>query len=401
MTRERVAPALPTDAGERLQSLDILRGIALLGMFVVHFHERSTEPGGFEDVLRTLIWRLVESKSHGTFALLFGAGFAIQLRRAEARGAPFAARYLRRLAVLAFFGFAAHAFFGFNVLLSYAVWGVPLLAIRRWSTRALLVIALLSASSVSMYYLATTSYLQARGGPSAVAAAAQSRSAAAAEVATSLHAAEAQSRYRVLLAARLRHMAWFYAQPFFFMPNATLVLFIAGFLLVRHRVFEDSRSHRRLLGAMAVFGAVSWVADNWLLDTAGVSIDFGLFRDQWLTFTYVAGALLLLAYKPELTARLAAVANAGRMALTNYLLQIAALDLLFSGYALDRGQVRPIVGLTAALTLFAAETAFSAAWLTYFRFGPAEWLWRSLTYGRLQPMRRPAAGVSVVPAGTA
>ena len=129
----------------RIASLDILRGLALLGMFVVHFHDHSTEPGGLDDVVRTLIWRLVESKSHGTFALLFGAGFAIQLRRAETLGRPFAWFYLRRLAVLALFGLAAHAFFGFNVLLGYAVWGVPLLVIRKWSSRALLVTAFVSA----------------------------------------------------------------------------------------------------------------------------------------------------------------------------------------------------------------------------------------------------------------
>ena len=113
-------PGEPGTPG-RIQSLDILRGGALLGMFIVHFHERSTEIGGIDDAIRTLIWRLVESKSHGTFALLFGAGFAILLRRAEGRGQPIAAFYLRRLALLALFGFAAHALFGFNVLLGYAV----------------------------------------------------------------------------------------------------------------------------------------------------------------------------------------------------------------------------------------------------------------------------------------
>lgn len=75
------------------------------------------------------------------------------------------------------------------------------------------------------------------------------------------------------------------------------------------------------------------------------------------------------------------------MALTNYLIQIAAVDLLFSGYALGLGTIRPLVGPVMALTLFAAEAAFSTLWLTYYRFGPAEWLWRSLTYGRKQPMR--------------
>jgi uncharacterized protein len=371
---------------KRIASLDILRGLALLGMFVVHFHDHSTEPGGLDDVVRTLIWRLVESKSHGTFALLFGAGFAIQLRRAEILGRPFAGFYLRRLAVLALFGLAAHAFFGFNVLLGYAVWGVPLLAIRKWSSRALLVTAFVSALSVALFHLAATQYLSARGGPGAVNEAYHARQAIAADVNGAVKAAEAQSSYTVLLDARLSHMAWFHAQPFFFMPGATLALFIVGLLLVRHGVLEEPLAHLRVLGAMAAFGVTSWLVGNWLLPRLNLDALLFLFRDQWLTFAYVAAALFLLARMPGLTGRLRLVGNAGRMALTNYLLQIAAIDLLFSGYALGLGQIRPVFGPAAALTGFAAEALFSAAWLARFRFGPAEWLWRSLTYGRMQPM---------------
>ena len=362
---------------KRIASLDILRGLALLGMFVVHFHDHSTEPGGLDDVVRTLIWRLVESKAHGTFALLFGAGFAIQLRRAETLGRPFAGFYLRRLAVLALFGFAAHAFFGFNVLLGYAVWGVPLLVIRKWSSRALLVTALVSALSVALFHLAAAQYLSARGGPGAVNEAYHARQAIAADVNGAVKAAEAQSSYRVLLDARLSHMAWFHAQPFFFMPGGTLALFIVGLLLVRHGVFDEPLAHVALLAVMAVFGVTSWLAGNWLLSRLSLDPLTFIFRDQWLTFAYVAAALFLLARMPGLTGRLRFVGNAGRMALTNYLLQIAAIDLLFSGYALGLGQIRPVVGPAAALTCFAAQALFSTAWLTRFRFGPAEWLWRS------------------------
>jgi uncharacterized protein len=113
-----------------------------------------------------------------------------------------------------------------------------------------------------------------------------------------------------------------------------------------------------------------------------------LLRDQWLTFTYVGGALLVFARWPRSLELLRPVGQAGRMALTNYLLQVAVLDLLFSGYGLHLGSVRPIVGVAATLLLFCAEVAWSRAWLARHRFGPAEWLWRSLTYGRLQPMRR-------------
>lgn len=375
---------LPLDASERIHALDILRGLALLGMFVVHFHVRSTELGGVDEIVRTLIWRLVESKSHGTFALLFGAGFAIQLRRAEARGTPFVGIYLRRLAVLAVFGFAAHLFFGFNVLLGYAVWAVPLLLIRNWSTRALLATVVLSAMSVSLYSLATTSYQHLTGGPQAVATAEELQRTAATSVNGALRAAEAQDSFVTLLKARGRHMVWFYAQPFFFMPGVTLALFISGLLLVRHRIFEQVRNHSRLLGGMAVFGVVSWLSHNWLLGFSPL----GLLRDQWLMFAYIPAILVLLDRRPALTSRLRSVANAGRMALTNYLLQIAALDLVFSGYALGLGHIRPVYGLLAALACFLAEVVFSTLWLNYFLFGPAEWLWRSITYGQLQPMRR-------------
>lgn len=376
-------------AAERLASLDILRGLALLGMFVVHFHSRSTEPGGIDDLLRTLIWRLVESKSHGTFALLFGAGFAIQLRRAESRNRPFTAIYLRRLAVLAVFGVAAHAFFGFNVLLGYAVWGVPLLLIRTWPTRALIVTACLSASSIGLYHLAYQRYLALDRGPQAVEAVYRAASAAATAVNNDRQAAERQESFTILLAARLAHMAWFYRQPFFLMPGATLALFITGLLLVRHGVFENPLAHSRVLTFLAAFGLVSWLAANWLLDRWGPELLFLVFHDQWLAFTHVSVALFLLACWPRLTNRLAPVANAGRMALTNYVAQIAVLDLLFSGYAIGLGEIRPIAGFALALACFSLEVALSTLWLARFQFGPAEWVWRGLTYGQMPPLRRP------------
>lgn len=383
----------PADSG-RIVYLDILRGFALLGMILVHFHINTTEPGGIDDGIRYFVWWFVESKSHGTFALLFGAGFAVQLRRAEARGDSFTAIYLRRLLVLAAFGFAAHALFGFNVLLGYALWGVPLLFIRRWSTRVLLVLAVISAMSLPLYIRGWQQYQRMNGGEAAVKSAMTARMAEARNVNEHLEAAEGQGSYAVLLDARLRHMAWFHQQPFFFLPGATLTLFIIGLLFIRHGVFEDPRAHRRLLVAMMIYGILSWAAEHWLLDLLGVPTTLGLMRDQWLTFTYVGAGLLLLAYRARLMPRLSPFANAGRMALTNYLVQIAAVDLLFSGYALGLGQIRPLYGIFGAITLFTLIAAFSTWWLRRFRFGPAEWLWRSATYGAWQPMRRADASAS-------
>ena len=388
--RHGTPPALSSDPPGRIPALDILRGLALAGMFVVHFHVRSTDPGGLDDFVRHVVWRGVEGKSHGTFALLFGAGFALQLARAERRGVPFAGLYLRRLLVLAVFGFAAHALFGFNVLLGYAVWGVPLLAIGSWSTRALFITAVISSASVLLYRIAVDSLLMFAGGADAIASAADAEMARAAAVNDALRSAFAQHEYGAQIQARLAHMAWFYTQPFFVMPGPTLTLFIAGLLMVRHRVFENVRRHARALIWLSIFGVLSWITCNWILP--GTSL-FGIVRDQWLTFSYVCLALWVLESRPSLTRLLDPIAAAGRMALTNYLLQIATLDLLFAGYAVGLGQIRPIAGLGAALLCFAAEVALSVWWLKRFRLGPAEWLWRSLTYGRLQPMRRRAEPV--------
>jgi uncharacterized protein len=370
-------------ATERIQSLDVLRGLALFGMIVVHFHVHTLETTSLDELIRTFVWRFVEEKSHGTFALLFGAGFAIQLRRSEARGAPFAGRYLRRLGVLALFGLIAHAGFGYNVLLGYAAWGVPLLVIRRWSTRALIITAILLTVTLASYHLLAHQYDRLTLGSEGAQAAVETRRATAREVNDALDAAEAGSSYRQVLAARLDHMAWFYAQPFSFVPGATLALFIAGLLFARHRIFEHPDRHRRVVIGMMIFGLVSWITDNWLPIPT-----LGLLRNQWLTFTYVGAFLLVVAGRAAWMARLRPIALAGRMALTNYLFQIAVLDLLFSGYGLGWGTIRPVLGLAASGLLFGVEVALSMMWFTRYRIGPAEWIWRSLTYGSAQALRR-------------
>src|SRR5215204_1167542 len=140
---------------ERIGTLDVLRGIALLGMFLVHFHDFSTGDNatGFAAIYRRIIVLFFEERFWAMFAILFGVGFAVQLQRAEARVRSFARLYVRRLLALAGFGIIAHAVFGFNVLLGYAAWGFPLLLMRRWSVKTLILALALSAASISLFYI--------------------------------------------------------------------------------------------------------------------------------------------------------------------------------------------------------------------------------------------------------
>jgi uncharacterized protein len=303
--------------------------------------------------------------------------------------------YLRRLAALAGFGLIAQVCFGFTILLEYACWGVALLVLRRWPTRLLLATAVLAASARPIYDELTALHAWHTGvalAPPAAAALAR----AAAEAAQQPH-------YAVLLHARwalflgtLPHTVRA------FLPDVNLALFIIGLLAVRHGVLDDPRRHTRLIAGWMLGGFTAW-ALGWLvlyrvpeLSIPGardpIAYGLGLVQDQWLCLTYVGAVVLLLTYRPEWTRRLAPVGLAGRMALTNYLIQAAVLDALASGYGFGL-KIRPLVYLPAALALFGLETVASSAWLARNRYGPLEWLWRSITYARLQPLSRSPACV--------
>jgi uncharacterized protein len=385
-----VSALAPIDSDERIHSLDILRGLALAGMILVHFHQRLERPAsGAEDLIGWGVWIFVEQKAWGTFAFLFGVGFAVLLRRLEARGAPVVPTYMRRLAALAVFGIIATVGLGFSILFEYACWGLVLLLIRRWPTRRLLLLALVAAcarpivAEASALYTWWTHAAASPAGPNLWAM----------EQAT----AKLQ-HYPAVLAAR---WSWFVAGfPHRWrdlLPASNLALFILGLLAVRHGILEEPTRHVRLIVGWMTFGALSW-ALSWTVlralpevPIAGADwpIKFGLgfLQDQWLCLAYVGGVVLLLAYRPQWTERLPLIGDAGRMGLTNYLLQALVFDLLGSGYGLGV-QIRPYVIVLVAPVMFITLALLSRAWLARFRYGPTEWLWRCVTYARVQPLRR-------------
>jgi uncharacterized protein len=357
---------VPVGASERIQALDILRGFALFGMILVHFHQKMrVDVGGVEDLIPWGVWILAEQKAWGTFALLFGAGFAILLRRLAARGANVVPIYLRRLATLALFGVIADVGFGFRILFEYACWGLVLLAVRRWPTRALLGMAALAASARPI-----ASLLLPRAADAHVTA-----------LYAAVDAAAAQGSYTALLGARWALFAGTFTDSWrHVVPDSNLALFIVGLLAVRTGVFDDPLRHVRLIVGWMTFGFVSW-ALAWI---APVGDGLGIIEDQWLCFTYVGGVVLLLAYRPEWTSRLAIVGFAGRMALTNYMVQAIVLDALSSGYGAHL-KLRPYAYVTAAMLLFSAVALASRAWLGRFSFGPLEHVWRTATYATIHP----------------
>lgn len=391
-------------ASQRIDVLDVLRGIALLGMFMVHFTDRTTNATVAGQKWHHFVELLFEGRFWSMFAILFGVGFAVQMRRAEAAGARFAPRYLRRLATLFCFGLIAEIGFGYHVLVEYAIWGLPLILVRKWSLRSLVILLVVCAMSLTIFSIARTTYFSATMGEEQW----RSRIQAQASVNTNFNEAidrgKHSSDYLTVVRARLRYMPWFYTRPFSFLPVNDFVLFLIGLIGLRLGVFERPRERRRLIVSLMTFGILSWAATWWLLPSIPllntgslalrqlvnqVAAGGGLIRDMWLSFTYIGAVLLLVAHNPVWLRRLAPFSWTGRMALTNYMFQVMVLDFTFSNYALGL-TIAPWVAPVAALGLFTIEATISRFWLARYRYGPLEWFWRSLTYWQRQPMARAA-----------
>ena len=385
---------LPAD-GRRLHVLDVLRGIALLGMFLVHFHNYSTGGGRLDQIYDKIVAAFFDERFWTMFGILFGVGFAIQFRRADARGEPYLAKYYRRLAMLAVFGFIAHGIFGYNVLLGYAIWGTVLPFMRKWSVTALIVALVLSAASAQAYFLSRAAYGVATMGEQAWKEESSRLAKESRDFVAANDAAQDSTDFGVVVAARLQKMPWFYTRWWTFLPANTLTLFLIGVIGLRLGIFDEPGRHRRLIAGLMVFGAASWAFETWAPTRAPVegapflremllqrlAWGFGIVRGSWLAFTYMGAVLLLVARNPVWLKRLAVFGWPGRTALTSYMSQIIILDLTFSNYALGLS-VTPLVGAAAAVLLFLVNVAFSRWWLQRHQYGPLEWLWRSATYAR-------------------
>jgi uncharacterized protein len=405
----------PVTAGERLQILDIVRGFALLGILLMNMEAfvgplyaagTGLDPTltGADRTADALIYVLVQGKFWCLFALLFGMGFAVMSQRAEAAGRPFAGLYWRRGLVLLGIGLV-HALLVWSgdILVTYAVVSFMLLAFRDVHGRWLVWIAV--AAFVAPLGMLLVFGLGATLMQMTPETAAQWNTMMAGQNQMLAGLVEAQRQaygagsYGEATLQRLRDLGLAIANLMVLGPMV-LAMFLMGSWLVKAGAMVDPAGHRRL------FARLRWVA----LPT-GLALMLGSFviqpsldqADLDLTFaaafalSMVGSALMCLGYlgwivhsvrAPVGARALSWLAPAGRMALTNYLAQSVVCTLVFYGYGLGHFEQLPRAWqVPFALALFGAQVLASHWWLARFRFGPMEWLWRSLTYLRPQPMR--------------
>jgi uncharacterized protein len=397
-------------ASERNPVLDMVRGFALMGILIMNMPAFSNSmfaeadgshlwTGQVDRIAEALREMLFSGKFNSMFSMLFGIGFTLQFARMERSDPEHATRiYLRRLLILGVLGVLhAAVFWGGDVLHVYAVLGIVLLfGLRHASDRTLVALMglclLYPAISGTLRLLVMTPDLVA-----ARVAIAQGFEAADNATfghgtfwqATTLHAQEFAFFYSD------RFAAWSFLGFYVQMALTMLLGLLAGRRRWPDRIPELMPWLRKVHISALVVGLACGAAFTIIFElnrAPGPSpikllggVAYSLSRLAMMIF-YVL-TIVRLAQHPAWARRFAPIAAAGRMPLTNYLMQTAICTVLFYGWGFGLwGKVGPAAGLVLALAIFfLIQVPWSLWWLSRHDRGPLEALWSRLTYGRPKP----------------
>jgi uncharacterized protein len=401
--------AAPLDAAGRVAELDVLRGVALFGVFLINLlgfagsglmatqqQLLSLPTAPLDAVAAELADWLVADKANTLFAFLFGLGFSLQMQRLEARGANFDRLYRRRLTVLLLFG-VAHLLFlwPWDILNTYALAGFLLLALRdardstllRWG----LPLALLSLTAHEVL-VASTGLGDGHGLPSPYTD----------EAVLARQAASVAGDYPALLRLFAEYQLADYLLNGLFVGWLLYALgrFMLGAWVGRRGWLQDAPSFlpgfRRVLrvalpagligeglaSVVRYYGATGRLPDwpHWgLLGDA-----LHMLATPVLAAAYLCAVVVGL-QAPRLRRWLSPFAYAGRMALTLYVSQSLCIALVLLGVGPGlalAGRIGSVTVIAIVIVLFALQVVASRWWLQRHRHGPLEWAWRRLSYGR-------------------
>jgi uncharacterized protein len=392
-THAGIASAGPLGPGERIEAIDALRGVALFGVLIINlvtefrvsiFEQFLADPptqSVFDAVLNTLLMLLLSQKALSLFSLLFGLGLAIQFDRL--RDNPQRLKLLlRRLAVLLAIGLV-HLCLIWNgdILAEYALAGcivLPFLYGPRW------IVAAAGAAVFAVYLV--MSFL-----PPLVAFPSQ---AWIAQHVTEATRAYAQGGFTEVLAFRLHEIPAILPLHVFIFPR-TIALFLFGAFVWRTGVLRRLEAHTLLFAAVAVPLIIVGVALGALIEGL-TPLNRSSLGPALFSIERFVPPVLAIGYSATVLAIIAAggwrffawAGPLGRTAFTNYLLQSFIFGWIFYGYGLGLfGTLGIAAVFVLGVVVYAAQVVLSSWWLQRFRFGAVEWLWRTLMYGTVQPMR--------------
>ncbi len=400
-----------TNNTDRIAVVDVLRAFALFGIIITHSAMgflAGPEPSpafmklsALDRTVDELNTLLTIGKFFAIFSFLFGLSFAIQLENAARKNAPFAGRFAWRLALLLLIGYVHTLFFSGDILMIYALLGLLLIPFRRLKTRTLTIIALVCVLNIPGLALGTLII----NAPAPSAEQQQQRATFAREFAE-----RAQREYLIKKNGTVAEIAQVNNSSGAYFNKAiyqlitgrlwmTFGLFLLGLCAGRLALFRDSAPNRTFFKRLMVGAGVTAALGTAAVVLRPSTFNIATFADVLANFAsslqqmslaafYVAALTLLYWRRPA--GWLSALAPMGKMGLTTYLMQSLFGVLVFLGPGLGlMGDVGVATAVGFGILFFIAQIFFARWWMSRFSLGPVEWLWRSLTYFKLQPLARP------------
>lgn len=400
-------PHLPSTT-QRIATIDILRGFALLGILLAHFiywytggplpqkvYENVQTVG--DGIVAGIHNILIFGKFFAFFAFLFGISFNLQIVSLTKAGVPVNRRFFRRLLILFAIGMIHHFFWMGDILSIYASLGLSLLVFRKMETKSLFIWGIVFALAIPNKAWDAVNFLFIHWSPDEP------------------FGNAAQEYYDVVKSGSLMEVLRFNASQLASKVNfqllggrasTTIGFFLLGMWAGRKELFDGSIENQKplkkllrnsaigigclLLIALTLLGINELGKFNWQQSPVA-GFFFGIIFDAFnacLVFVYLTGITLLL-YRTTWKNILSPLNYIGRVALTCYLAQTAAGLLLY--YHFGAGlflKTSLALNYLLAFIYFSMQVLGAKWWLQHFYYGPVEWLWRTATIGKLQPFRK-------------
>ena len=396
---------------ERIEIIDSLRGFALAGIVICHMVENfigapapanyneAVHLGMVDNLIDGLIYFFLRGKFIALFSFLFGLSFYIQMDNGAKRSANFGFRFLWRLLLLLGIGYVHSLFYRGDILTVYALLGVFLIPFHKIGTKWILGLTVLLFLGLGRYIVF---YLT------------QGDSIWGGAIDFGPEADWVNKYYAILKNGSIRDvfldnsvdghkMKMEFQFGYFGRGYYTFAFFLIGLISGRMRYFRKFREEKKLTRRVLIVGSIVFLIALLLSGWAFMSLGENMAFNNWtamlgltgmdvanmaLTFIYIAlFAILYRKVKPEKW--LSKLAPYGRMALTNYVAQSLIGTWLLYGWGLGMiGELRVLHTFGISLLIIIIQVWISQWWLRRFRYGPLEWIWRSLTFFKVFPMKK-------------
>ncbi|MCK4226686.1 DUF418 domain-containing protein [candidate division WOR-3 bacterium] len=400
--------SVPVAPSERIISLDVLRGFAILGILIMNIQSFSMieaayiNPAAYGSLLGLNKWVwilshiLADRKFMSIFSILFGAGIVLFTSKAESKGLPSAGLHYRRSFYLFIIGMMhAYLLWYGDILVAYSICAISAYLFRRIIPKKLLIIGILIFSVSSLLYFFfgwSMPYWPKESLQGTMSFWNPGIEKVNAEISAY------QGGWLPQMSHRIPASISFQTFIFFILTGWRAGgLMLVGMALYKWGILSAKCSKRFYYTLMSIgfvigipiiaYGIVRNFAENWSIKySMFLGWQYNYWGSLFITLGYIC--LIMLICKSEVLEKLTRpFAAVGRMALTNYLMQTVICTLIFYGHGFGLfGKVERTQQILFVFGIWVFQIIVSPIWLRYFRFGPAEWLWRTLSYQKIQPM---------------